>query len=92
MHNHRFHFSPASLPATGLVNRMRQASAPLYWTGLGLLLLCIPTLALAIWDARLFQGVSVWLKPLKFQLSTGVYLLTLALMMVSLSAEDFRSK
>jgi hypothetical protein len=92
MHDHRFHFSPTSLHGTRLLNRMREASAPLYRTGLGLLLLCIPTLALAIWDARLFQGVSVWLKPLKFQLSTGVYLLTLALMMVWLSAEDLRSK
>ncbi len=92
MHKHSLHLAPNSPPVTGLHMRMRQVSAPLYWTGLGLLLLCIPTLALALWDARLFQGVSVWLKPLKFALSTGVYLLTLVLVMVYLPLEDLRSK
>lgn len=79
-------------PILNGLRSMRQASAPLFWAGSVLLLMCIPSLALAIWDARLLQGVSVWLKPLKFQLSTGVYLLTLALVMAWLPAEDLRSK
>lgn len=46
-----------------------------------MLLMAAITLALAWLDPRLFQGVSTWAKPLKFQLSTGTYLLTLALFM-----------
>jgi hypothetical protein len=47
--------------------------------GLAMLALVLPTaLAFAI-DTRLFQGTNVWLKPLKFELSLGLYLLTLAL-------------
>jgi hypothetical protein len=66
---------------------MQKASAPLFWVGLALLLIGLATLALTIIDARQFQGVSVWLKPFKFQLSTGVYLLTLALFMSWLPAQ-----
>ncbi|MFU8864887.1 MAG: hypothetical protein ACNA7O_13310 [Rhodobacterales bacterium] len=50
------------------------------FAALGLLLACsiIPaTLALML-DPRLFQAEPVWLKPLKFQLSLAVYLLSLA--------------
>jgi hypothetical protein len=78
---------PTNLPA-----RMRQAAAPLHWIGLALLLMSIPTLALIQLDGRQLQGVSVWLKPFKFQLSTGVYLLTLALCMAWLPTAALRTK
>ncbi len=78
---------PTNLPA-----RMRQVAAPLYWIGLALLLLSISTLALTLLDGRQLQGVSVWLKPFKFQLSTGVYLLTLALCMVWLPPAALHTK
>ncbi len=52
----------------------------------------IATLALSLPDSRQLQGVSVWLKPFKFQLSTGVYLLTLALFMVWLPTAALRTK
>lgn len=39
-----------------------------------------PTLAAMALDPRLFQGDSVWLKPLKFEIALAVYLATLALM------------
>lgn len=46
--------------------------------GLAMLALAVPTaLAYAI-DTRLFLGVNAWLKPLKFELSIAIYLLTLA--------------
>jgi hypothetical protein len=72
--------------------RMRQVAAPLYWAGLALLILSIPTLALTLLDSRQLQGVSVWLKPFKFQISTGVYLLTLALFMIWLPAQALQTK
>lgn len=72
--------------------RIQHTAGPLYWVGLALLVVSLPTLALALLDSRQLQGVSVWLKPFKFQLSTGVYLLTLALFMVWLPAAALRSK
>ena len=78
--------------ATSLLGRMQKVSAPLFWAGLALLVASIVTLALSFLDNRQFQGVSVWLKPFKFQLSTGVYLLTLALFMLWLPKEALRTK
>jgi hypothetical protein len=72
--------------------RMQKTSAPLFWVGLALLLMALATMALIAIDARQFQGVSVWLKPFKFQLSTGVYLLTLALFMGWLPAQAQRAR
>lgn len=78
--------------AISLLGRMQKVSAPLFWVGWALLVASIVTLALTVLDNRQFQGVSVWLKPFKFQLSTGVYLLTLALFMVWLPKEALRTK
>ncbi len=87
-----FHTSALTPDFAYLLKRMRRAAAPLLWTGLTLLIVAIPTLALMLFDSRQLQGVSVWLKPLKFQISTGVYLLTLALFMVWLPAQALCSK
>ena len=38
----------------------------------------LPTATAAVLDDRLFQGVDIWEKPLKFQFALAVYLLTLA--------------
>ena len=46
--------------------------------GLGLLLLAIPMLVLQLVDPRLLNGVSVWVKPVKFLVSVGVFALTAA--------------
>ncbi len=57
--------------------------------GFAMLALLLPSgLAHAV-DARLFQGVGVWLKPLKFEASLGLYLLTLALFL-PLTSQAFR--
>ena len=67
------------LPAVLLLRTRMQAGSPaLYVVGMAMLLMAAMTLMLAWLDPRVFQGVSTWAKPLKFQLSTGVYLLTLA--------------
>lgn len=61
-----------------LWGELRRRRPVLAWGGLLILLLMIPTgLALAI-DPRQLGGAPIWLKPLKFQLSVGLYLLTLA--------------
>lgn len=50
----------------------------LAWGGLLILALMIPSALGLILDPRQLGGAPVWLKPLKFQLSVGLYLLTLA--------------
>jgi hypothetical protein len=82
--------SNSSLPA--LFNAVRQTAPVLLWTGLVLLAMSFATLFLTQIDVRLFQGVSVWLKPWKFQFSTGVYLLTLALFMVWLPKQTLQTR
>ncbi len=79
------HSLDQALPGHWLL-RLRTAAPALFWVGLGLLVASCITVALALVDARLFQGVSVWLKPWKFQFSAAVYLLTLGLFMVWLPA------
>lgn len=72
--------------------RMRQASPALYASGVALLLLSLPAALLVQLDPRLLHGVSVWLKPWKFQVSVGVYLLTLCLFMVGLPVATQRGR
>ena len=48
------------------------------YAGLAILALCGPTMLLIYTDARTFDGINVWIKPLKFQLSVGLFLLSLA--------------
>ncbi len=88
---------PNPTPSSGLLlpnglAALRMTAPALYWGGLGLLLLSGLTAVMAVIDPRLFQGVSVWLKPWKFQVSTGVYLLTLALFMVWLPKRTLQSR
>ena len=72
--------------------RLRQASPALYGCGIAMLLLSLPVALVMQLDPRQLHGVSVWLKPWKFQVSLGVYLLTLCLFMVGLPAADQRSR
>lgn len=81
-----------SLPAALMLRSQLQAGSPaLYSVGMAMLLLAVITAVLAWFDPRLFQGVSTWAKPLKFQLSTGLYLLTLALLMNWLPSDKKRT-
>ena len=73
---------PTAKGWSGVVGSMRNASPALFWTGCLLLVVSLPTLLLTVIDVRTFQGVSVWLKPWKFQFSVATYMLTLALYMV----------
>lgn len=77
--------------ASGWFARMLDASAVLAWTGLVLLLASVPSLLMVLLDPRQFQGLSVWIKPWKFQLSTGSFLWTLAWILSWLPAAQ-RSK
>ena len=73
-----------ALTSVRWLNAVRLSSPPLFWAGLSLLAISLICAALPLVDDRVFQGVSVWLKPWKFQVSVGFYFLTLALFMVFL--------
>lgn len=74
------------------LTRLRDTSPALFWVGAALLVVSCLMLLLTLVDTRLFQGVSVWVKPWKFQVSVGVYLLTLALFMTWLPAAALRTR
>ncbi|MCA3237681.1 MAG: hypothetical protein ACK5YJ_02675 [Curvibacter sp.] len=74
----------------GWLAQMRDTSAALFWTGVALLVMSCFTLILLQTDTRLFQGVSVWLKPWKFQVSVGIYLLTLCVFLMGLPEAERR--
>jgi hypothetical protein len=67
---------------TTYLRAMWSASPPL--TAVGLLLLSLtPVLGLAmVLDARTIMGAPAWLKPAKFAVSTGVFCLTMAAILV----------
>lgn len=65
------------------------ADRPLAYAGLAFLAMTPITAVLALLDGRLVDGSNLWLKPLKFQASLAIYLLTLALM-VPLAGAAFR--
>lgn len=67
-----------------LWHTLKQASPALAWGGVALLAMSMLTLVAVALDTRMFQGVSVWHKPWKFQLSTALYFLTLALFLSDL--------
>jgi hypothetical protein len=57
-------------------DKVKAESPSLYWivvAHFAFALLCIPGLMI---DDRLLLGVSVWMKPLKFLISTGIYIFT----------------
>lgn len=49
---------------------------PLFWNGIAMVILTVAILPLLFLDTRTLLGVNVWIKPLKFSLSVGVYSLT----------------
>jgi hypothetical protein len=58
--------------------KLKIASPALAWGGAIMLFASLITLGLSEFDHRLFQGVSVWHKPWKFQISTVLYWWSLA--------------
>ncbi|KRE16452.1 hypothetical protein ASE66_12030 [Bosea sp. Root483D1] len=74
---------PAWLPDLELEPRLTGAA-------FAVLALAVPTTLAWLIDARQFQGVDTWIKPLKFELSIAFYLLTLALFL-PLASDRFRA-
>jgi hypothetical protein len=77
-----------SAPAAGPLPRLSGASAQfeprLLRTGLAVLSLMVPTAFALALDPRTLNDIPIWIKPLKFQASVGVYLLTLSWFLAAL--------
>ena len=50
----------------------------LTYSGVAMIILCLVSSLGLLWDERLLNGINVWIKPMKFQASVGLYLLTFA--------------
>lgn len=55
---------------------------PLFWNGIAMAALTVAILPFLILDTRTLLGVNVWIKPLKFSLSLGLYSFTTIWVMV----------
>lgn len=77
MTNMTIDLAPAGTPA-GLLDELYRREPLFTAAGIFMLMLMVPTGLAWLLDDRTFQGVNVWLKPLKFELSIFVYLLSLA--------------
>ncbi len=70
-----------------LYREQLQSSEMIYWIVSGSMIVCFAvSLAFAFFDGRTIDGaVSVWAKPLKFELSLAIHSVTLALVMSALN-------
>lgn len=77
-----------SAPAAGYLPRLSGTSAQfeprLLRAGLAILALMVPTAFALALDPRTLNDIPIWIKPLKFQASVGLYLLTLAWFLAAL--------
>ncbi|WP_322113623.1 hypothetical protein [Leptospira levettii] len=46
---------------------------PLFWNGISMVVLTITMIPLLLLDTRTLLGVNLWIKPIKFTLSLGIY-------------------
>jgi hypothetical protein len=74
-------------PRVGVFAQAYRGQPLLAVTGVLLLVMMAPTLLAFALDARLLNGISVWIKPLKFEASLAVQLLTVAWLMLCLPPE-----
>gem|GEM_PF-568923 len=71
------------------VRFIRGCDRPVFAVGVSILALAPLSLVLAFLDPRIVDGANLWHKPLKFQLSVGFYLITLA-MIIPGAGHSFR--
>jgi hypothetical protein len=70
--------APGSLDTSGLFGEWRRREPTLAFFALVMVVAMAPTLIAMAIDARTFNGINVWMKPFKFELSTAVHMATLA--------------
>jgi hypothetical protein len=83
--------SPVISPA-GLLGKVRNAEPGFFGFALLMLAAMAPTGFAAFADPREFQGVDIWLKPLKFEFALFVYFATLAVFALFLPSGTTRKR
>ena len=82
-HNAHHNVPAASSESRGVLASLRLflygADRLVLSAGSAILTLALLSLVLALLDPRIVDGANLWHKPLKFQLSVGLYLITLAM-------------
>lgn len=63
---------------------LRAQYPALFWAAVGNLLLVAPALAGLLLDSRQVAGINPWIKPLKFETSVAIYVLTVGWMLLQL--------
>ena len=76
--------SAPAAPLPRLSGASAQFEPRLLRTGLAVLSLMVPTAFALALDPRTLNDIPIWIKPLKFQASVGVYLLTLSWLLAAL--------
>ncbi|MDP8917289.1 MAG: hypothetical protein M3O00_00185, partial [Pseudomonadota bacterium] len=76
--------SAPAAPLPRLSGASAQFEPRLLRTGLAVLSLMVPTAFALALDPRTLNDIPIWIKPLKFQASVGVYLLTLSWFLAAL--------
>lgn len=75
---HRLEGAARLTPPTGLLQDFLRRDRTLTLLGLGLWLAILPAAAASLIDPRTLDGADVWLKPIKFMASVGLFALTKA--------------
>jgi hypothetical protein len=75
-----------------MFKQIARAQPQLFWAGMFFLVLMILCSLGLVLDDRTFNGINVWIKPLKFQASVVVFLLTLAACFLALPAGADRTR
>ena len=78
------------MAALRLPDWMRASEPRLLSAGLVMLATLAPTFVAYLFDDRLSGGEAIWLKPMRFQISLSIYMITLAIF-YPLAGEAFRS-
>lgn len=68
----------SSAPIERLISQSRRGSSALWFSAIAMVILALAGVALSQFDARLFNGISVWDKPAKFFLAVAVQFATVA--------------
>jgi hypothetical protein len=85
-------FSPLAICRVGWFGCDTRGQALLIGAGLFLMFVMIPTLLAMAIDVRTLNGINVWVKPAKFELSVAIHFLTIAWFLRFLPSEQRKSE
>ena len=73
---------------TAFLHSVQREYPALFWVACFNALLIVPSLAGLAFDPRQVAGINPWIKPLKFEVSVAIYVLTIGWMLLNLPAAE----